>query len=280
MKFLNKTLEYLFLIEKGKRFLILFLLSLPMGFFASLAMPSHIYVDWIKNFDVGNNNFLDALQLAGTQDYKAMIIGVVGVIIFGVITLAMMATIISRSLRVGIFKPTRLIREFNESFFPALYVAIIYIPSGIVLKIVFTVFLVFWQSANAVATGLALSIITMLLFFLIVAGLIAVSVLFMPYMTINGINPFHAFHTSFAKCTGETGLKLLVATALPIIAIIVAGAMLGFVEVVWVQVLVESLLYAMLYTYLVALSFIAYYEINALQRVDYPRDYILYRGKK
>lgn len=280
MKFLNKTLEYLLLIEKGKRFFILFLLSLPMGFFASLAMPSHIYVEWLKNFDVGNKSFLDAFQLAGTQDYLSMIIGVVGVTIFGIITLAIMATVISRSMRVGMFKPTRLIKEFNESFFPALYVAIIYIPVGVLLKVVFTVFLVFWQGMQVVSAALALSVITMVLFLIIVAGLISVSVLYMPYMTINGIAPFPAFHTSFSKCTGETGFKLLYATALPILVSVVLGALLGFVKILWVQLLVETLIYSALYTYLVTLSFVAYYEINDIQREDYPRNYILYKGRK
>ena len=35
MKYFKKTMEYLFVLEKGKRFLTIFLLFLPVGFVAA-----------------------------------------------------------------------------------------------------------------------------------------------------------------------------------------------------------------------------------------------------
>ena len=119
MIYFKKTLEYLFKLEKGKRFLFLFLIALPAGFGAAITAPHHVYKQWIETFEVGNLDFLSALMFGGTASPLRVVIAGAITIVLLLFSISVMASVISRNLRVGVFSVNRrLLREFNEAFLP------------------------------------------------------------------------------------------------------------------------------------------------------------------
>lgn len=270
MRYLRKTLQYLLILENGKRLLTLFLISVPAGIAASFAFPTESVYEWIKNYSVGNTNFWQNWTLGGSR--FAVWMGLLAMFMLLIFSISVMASIVSRSLRVGVFKVERLIYEFNESFFPAFFTVLLYILAYIVTKTIITLFLVLWQTLKFKALSLGLSLFTFALLLCGASLLLSYTVMFLPTMSFNGLKARDALIASVRKCGGKAR-KILPAIALPIAVVIVIGSLIAIFEIPLLSQIIDSVLYSLLFAYLLSLSMISYYEIEQLKREDYPREY-------
>ncbi|MBO7156437.1 MAG: hypothetical protein J6V83_03425, partial [Clostridia bacterium] len=114
----------------------------------------------------------------------------------------------------------------------------------------------------------------------LVCLLIAYGILFLPYMTFNGLRPLVAFTQATNRVGGRTLGKLYVAVFFPIIFNYIIGGLVGIAQSFIASVIVETILYTYSIVYLVTLSFISYYEINELPREDYPREFFYTKIKR
>ncbi|MBO5775808.1 MAG: hypothetical protein J6R35_00375 [Clostridia bacterium] len=280
MIYLRKTFEYLFKLEKGKRFIVLFLLALPVGLAASFASPNYIYYQWLSNYSVGNLNFVDAMFYNGTANPISVAIGAGCALVAFMYCLSVISSVISRNLRVGLFSINRIIREFNECIFPCFYAIIFYALVAIIAKVLIALLMVLFQTFEGVVLSAILSVVSLIVVIALVCLLIAYGILFLPYMTFNGLRPLVAFTQATNRVGGRTLGKLYVAVFFPIIFNYIIGGLVGIAQSFIASVIVETILYTYSIVYLVTLSFISYYEINELPREDYPREFFYTKIKR
>ena len=276
MNYLKKTFEYLFILENGKRLVTLFLLSVPAGITMSFVAPTWAMHDWIKNYEVGNTGFWYNWNLgeAGTTFWIALLV----LFVFMVVTASVLSSIISRSLRVGVFKVNRVFDEFNESFFPALYAMVAYLVIFLASKSIMALFLVLWQNLSWVSLSMSLSLATVILVIVGICLFCSLTLIYLPLMTFNGLKPLDAFVTSLQKC-GRGVWKLFPSIIIPIALIVTIGNLFGLLQIPLLSFIIDSVCYSFLIAYFVTLTMISYYGIEQIKREDYPREYF-FRNKR
>lgn len=281
MLYLKKTFQYLFKLEKGKRFLLLFLIALPCGVGAYFTAPTYVYHNWLKDFSVGDKSYLSALFFNGNASpLRVVIAGVVTTIVL-MFCISVMASVVSRNLRVGVFSINRrLMMEFNEAILPTFYAVLSAMGVVIVGKLLLATLIVLFQTITNVVLSAILSTFALFLNIALVCYAISVAILYLPYMTFNGLRPMVALAQSANRVGGRVGARIFGAVFCPILVIYVIGALVGMAESFIASIVVESVLYATALVYLLTLSFISYYEINELPREDYPREFFFTKIKR
>lgn len=281
MLYLKKTFQYLFKLEKGKRFLLLFLIALPCGVGAYFTAPTYVYHNWLKDFSVGDKSYLSALFFNGNASpLRVLIAGVVTTIVL-MFCISVMASVVSRNLRVGVFSINRrLMMEFNEAILPTFYAVLSAMGVVIVGKLLLATLIVLFQTITNVVLSAILSTFALFLNIALVCYAISVAILYLPYMTFNGLRPMVALAQSANRVGGRVGARIFGAVFCPILIIYVIGALVGMAESFIASIVVESVLYATALVYLLTLSFISYYEINELPREDYPREFFFTKIKR
>ena len=281
MLYLKKTFQYLFKLEKGKRFLLLFLIALPCGVGAYFTAPTYVYHNWLKDFSVGDKSYLSALFFNGNASpLRVVIAGVVTTIVL-MFCISVMASVVSRNLRVGVFSINRrLMMEFNEAILPTFYAVLSAMGVVIIGKLLLATLIVLFQTITNVVLSAILSTFALFLNIALVCYAISVAILYLPYMTFNGLRPMVALAQSANRVGGRVGARIFGAVFCPILIIYVIGALVGMAESFIASIVVESVLYATALVYLLTLSFISYYEINELPREDYPREFFFTKIKR
>lgn len=273
MNYFKKTIEYLFVLEKGKRILILFLLALPMGISFAFLSSNTIFFNWIKDYSVGNQNFWHAWNFYGQIKSLHMFIASVGCIISTFFSYSVMTTIISRSMRVGIFKINNLFYEANENFFAVFSFTITAIIVGVIFKALYSLFFTLWQGINSLYVSMTLSIITLILSICFLSIIFTYVCLFIPYMSINGLKAKAALTESISKFGKTRTRKLFFSIFIPIVISLIIGSLAGFSKYRFVGIIVDSILYTFLCVYLLSISFVTYYHVEGLERNDYTQEY-------
>lgn len=280
MTFFKKTLEYLFKLDKGKRFLALFVMAIPAGVGMALTAPVSVYKDWIREFQVGDLNFFSALTFNGVANPLRMVIAGAVTIILLLFSVSVMASVISRNLRVGVFSVNRLFTELNEAFIPTLSSVVTMALAVIVDKLLLGVLIVAFQCIPQVLLSLILSVVALVLSIALVSYIISLGILYLPYMTFNGLRPRVAFSESTSRFSGRKGGLIFLTVFIPVFFHFTLGALISIIGNIYVSFAVEAFSYTVLLVYLVALTFISYYEVNELPREDFPREYFFTKIKR
>ncbi len=280
MQFIKKTFEYLFKLEKGKRFLCLFLMALPVGFSIALTAPQHVYKTWMENFEVGNLTFISAFTFGGNANpWFTLIFGAVTFILL-LFSISVMASVISRNLRVGVFSVNRLFQEFNEAFFPSFSAVLTATVLVVIAKIILSTLIVLFQTFSNVVLSALLSMFALLVIIILVCYIISLGILYLPYMTFNGLKARVALAESVNRMGARVGGRVFVSVLLIVLLNYLVGTLVSLAGSVIASIIVETLSYAFTLVYLVSLSFISYYEINELPREDYPREFFFTKIKR
>lgn len=273
---MKKTLEYLFKLEKGKRFITLYFLSLPVGVTLAFTSPTWGYARWINEYTTGNTDFWYNITLGrGGYDIPiAMIFLFFAALFF----LSVQSSVISRSLRVGVFKMTGMMKEFNESFFPSLYAVCFYFLMFVLFKCILGFFLVIWQNVVSVSLSLFLSVSSQIIISALFVLGISLTILFVPIMNFSGVKPQAALLSSLQKCSRHI-IRIALAGGIPFVIVILAGVLIGLLRIPLLSEILDVLMFSFLFCYYVSFSMISYYELEQIKREDYPIEYF-YKGQK
>ncbi len=273
MKYFKKTLEYLFKLEHGKRFFVLCLLAIPAGIAVAFTARTVVYYDYFKSFEISTLSFLNTFALGDLSDLKFMVIaGAVAFLglIFGI---SVMSSVVSRNLRVGVFKLNlRLGYEINEAIIPSFSAIVTAFILVILAKIFQASLFMLASTFSSRILAIVLFICVVILELALVSFAISTAVLYLPYMTINGLNPISALTQSIHGIENTKG-RLFLCVFIPVFLKYVIAGLVAMAENFIVSLVVESLMNVLVLVYFVTLSFVSYYEINELPREDYPRDY-------
>ncbi|HIU60424.1 MAG TPA: hypothetical protein IAB05_03410 [Candidatus Stercoripulliclostridium merdigallinarum] len=276
MKYFIKTCEYLFKLEKGKRFFVLFLFALPIGVAIAAAMPQGSLINWLSDFNAATS-FREAWSYNGNINILVSGLAVPITFVLILFFLSVMTTVISRSLRVGVFKAESVFRDCNESFIPVLQGAFGYIVTALLLKVLMTLLL---QLISRIELAVIAAILTAIVAVITYVGffmLLTLGILYLPFMSFNGLGTFEAFIQAAGKLSGGTYRRMAFAVIIPSLIVPAIGMAVGVAHSLIASVIVESVLNAVLLTYIVTLAFVSYYEILGLTREDYPREYFYYK---
>lgn len=280
MKYFSVTTEYLFKLEKGKRFIVLFLLSLPVGIAMSFANPIGALYGWLKGYTAGGDSFEDVWTFLGAVPASVSGVGIAAAFILMLFFMSVSSTVISRSLRVGVFGIKGVFRDFNEGFIPVLQAVFGYTVAVLLIKVVATALMLLAQGTSNVVLSAILSVGFLLLAYFAVASLMSIGIMYLPYMTFNGLNSFNAFTAACSGASGKTFYKMLGAVVVPMAVCFAIMFAVGVAGNRWASLVVESVLNSAIVTYYLTLAFLSYYEILGLVREDYPKDYFYYKPRR
>jgi len=270
MTYLKKTLEYLFVLEKGKRVILLFLISIPAGIALSFVAPTGALTDWLRHYTLGNTDFW-LLWNFGTKGYVFWI-WLALLYFLTVFDVSVLSSVVSRSLRVGKFKIKSLVEEFNDSFFASFFTATVYLLLFLIGKTLMTLLLVLWQTVPSAPVSAILSVLMLVivLFGLCIFG--SFTLLFLPLMTFNGLRPRPSFVASVQKC-GRTLWRIFPSLAIPIVVFSVSGGLIALFGIPLLSKTWDMAVYSLMFPYMVTLTMVSYYDIENIRREDYPREY-------
>ncbi len=273
MKYFKRTWEYLLKLEHGKRFLVLILLAIPAGIGAALTAPTAIHYNYLKTFELSEISFLNAFALGDFSDLKFMLIAGAVTFIGLILSVSVMSSVVSRNLRVGVFKLNfRLGYEINEAIIPSFSATVTAFIVVIVAKVLQSALFVLASTFTSRVLAIVLFVSVMVLVIVLVSYAISIGILYLPYMTFNGLNPIAALTLSVHRTENTKG-RLFLCVFLPVFFKYIIGALVAIAESAIVSIIVECVLNTAILVYFVTLSFVSYYEINELPREDYPRDY-------
>lgn len=275
MKLVKKTLEYLFVLERGKRFLALFLAALPFGISAAFTLDGGAALKWISDYATHAKDFSTAWHMGLSPLRTLFWHSVTGVVLIP--TLAFLGSIISRNMRVGVFRIDRIGRELNESFFPALTVTVLYVVFYLATRLLLTLFVFLWGRMGTLWMSIGLTAVSAFIFIFLMGLLTEYNLLYFPIMVIHGSAPTHAFGTAFNRMNLKFR-QLTIAVACPILLKIAASFLLHLIQLPVLSYVLDGVLNAFFLVYLGTASFVAYYESSSLERNDYTREYY-YRKK-
>lgn len=279
MKYFNKTIEYLFRLEKGKRFLILFLFSLPVGIAIAAAMPQGALTRWLSDFTQAES-FEEAWSYGGNVNVLISGLAVPATFILALFFLSVVTTVISRSLRVGVFRAENVFRDFNEGFIPVLHGVFGYVVTALLIKVLMTLLMLLASEVSSASLAAALTALTAFAAYVGFFMLVTLGILYLPFMCFNGLGAFAAFTQAAGRLSGGTYRRMSFAVILPSLLLPLIGMTVGIADSSVASLIVESLLNSAMLTYLTALAFVSYYEILGLKREDYPREYFYCKPRR
>ncbi len=270
--YFKKTLEYLFVIGKGKRFSALMLIMLPLGLALALFMPNTIYSYKWSEYQAGNTDFLAHWNMHTHLNYWILLLIV---FILGVIAIAIVTTVVSRSLRVGTFKIKHPFKEMNENVFSSFFFMVYILFTLLCCKVLLTLLLVLAGSLTfSNIVSYIVVVISLLATAIIFHLIVSMQLLVLPTMAINGVKLKSASLSSIRKCGANLG-KIFGAIAIPYIFVAVIGVLVSITKILWLHILVDTLLYSAYAVYFVVLSLIVYYEIEQIKREDYSTNHFI-----
>lgn len=267
MKYIKLTLQYLFQLDKGKRFFTLFLLALPSCFVLAYYFPITAYYDWFVNY-AGNFASYGQLWLSLWNRDTLQI----GILILGycllVLSVASMTTIISRSVRIGKFQLKSLFYLVNENFFPSFYAITFFIIAFLVLQSLLCLFLYLSQTIFNFLVGYISSIFFTLIVLFLGIMIFSTMIIWLPIMSFNGLKPFKALPIAYRK-TRFDGKQIFLAYLFMVIIGIFLGA-LSFVfnNIFILCLLTNTISYTLITVYFITLNIISYFDIECITRED------------
>ena len=280
MRYFKKTAEYLFKLEKGKRFLLLFLMSLPIGIAIAAANPVGALFDWLAGYETGNDSFAAAWTFGGTIPAVPTGIAIAAAFVLMLFFMSVSVTVISRSLRVGVFKVNGIFRDFNENFIPVLQAVFCYSVAALLIKVLTTALIILPQGISNAALSATISAALLVGAYAAVALIMSIGILYLPYMTFNGLNSFHAYTAASSAVSGKTFPRMFGAVAVPLAVCLAVSFAVGAAGSRLASFIVEAVLDSALIVYFITLAFISYYEILGLVREDFPKDYFYYKPRR
>lgn len=267
MKYLYLTLQYLFKIDKGKRFLSLLIFAIPSCFVLAYYFPITGYMEWILNYTGNYSSYSELwLSLVERDTFKLGLL-LIGSILL-ILSISTVTTLTIRSVRVGKMQVNNVFFLVNENFFPSFFMMSFFILSLLLLQSVICLFLFLWQTISSFILSYILSLIILFLALILAIFICSRMALWLPLMSINGIKPIKALGISFAKTHPHR--KSLFVTYLCLIIIIVSlGIVAFFLGDIWyLKWLINALNYTIATVFFVVTSILAYFDIEGITRED------------
>lgn len=273
MKYFNQTLAYLFKYGRGRRFLILFLLAVLPSAAIAYAFPLSDFVSFIADFgSITYRDFPSMWKDAFNFDLYSLIALAAAFVLFVLFT-AYSATVITRSIRVGEFGLTKIINSVNENFFPAVAVTVFYFVTIFVAHNLFILLAFLFVHVKSRVFGTVLAALFLILICVAVTYFFSALTLWLPTMSFSGQYVTKAFVNAFYKSRNYQRYFFL--PSVVVTAVLAAFAFVAhFAASVWyVKWIINTLGFALSYTFALSFSAICYCDTESITREDMAKRY-------
>lgn len=260
MKYIKLTLQYMY---QNIWYVLLFAIvpSLLLGFLTNPASN----MEFIRDF-ANLHTFSEIFSTMSELNLKNFLIALP---VFPVLLVIFSAAsgIISKHMRRGIFNFNKFFRSVNNNIMYTLVVGFSLLAAFELAALLNASLATLWIKAfgNGRA-GLTLSILTICVSWVVLLLIATVSLLWLPTMSVTGLNPAKALAESFRNLKGKIW-KVLFAIALPLLFYFAICAPLSYFVVPGRQV-VYTLVYLFMLPYALILMFTVYCEVNDIDRED------------
>lgn len=267
MKYIFLTLQYLFRLDNGKRFIYLLLFALPACLVIAYYFPITGYFEWFFNYTGDYTSYTQLWLSLLERDTLKIGILFAGYILL-ILSVSTIVTTVIRSLRIGKFQIKSIFYLMNENFFPALYLMTFFILSLLLFQSIICLFLFLWQNLESFLLSYLLSLSFTIICLIGVAFIYSGLTLWLPIMSINGLKPFKAMGVSYTK-SHKARWQLFVAVIIPLAVIIAIGFISFLFRNIWyISWALNALNYAFSTVYFTSLAILSYFEIENITRED------------
>jgi len=271
MGFFSKTFNYLFVHDKGKRFLLFSLFALlPCAAFAYF-YPAGRFIGWFFNYvSVSRQSSWASLWVNIFYIRPLEYLYVAAAIVLTVFLLSGMTTVIIRPLRIGKFTVPKMSTLLGENLFPAIHTTAFIVISVLVTHTLSTFFLYLWTFFPN-TLGLILSIVTIFTFTFTAVYTYAAMTLWLPVMSMTGLSGVRALGTALACSRGHVGAFF--GGFLVMFSLILVGAVISYFTafIWWIGFIVTALSYTVVTVFCITHSTLAYFEAESITREDLVR---------
>ncbi len=273
MNYLSNTTAYLFRYGRGRRFLTIFLLSLIPSVALSYSYPFSDYIGFIISLYKADFRDFGSLWLASFHHDAYSLIGLAVSFVLFVLFTAYITTLITRSIRVGEFRLTKLLPSINENFFPAIATVGFIVISAFIFHTLFTLLAFLFLQIPSRAFGLTLIAVFFIGLCLLAVYIWSALTLWLPTMSFSGQYVTKAFVVSFYK--SRSYQRLFFVPALIIFAfLLVTSIGAHFIGSVWyAKWIINAVSLSVVYTFSVTFTEISYCETESITREDMVRRY-------
>lgn len=260
MKYIKLTLQYMY---QNIWYVLLFAIvpSLLLGFLTNPASN----IEYIRDF-ANLHTFTEIFNAMSELNLKNFLIALP---VFPILLVIFSAAsgIISKHMRRGIFNFNKFFRSVNNNIMYTLVVGLSLLAAFELAALLNASLATLWIKAFGNGrVGLTLSIITICVSWVVLLLIAAVSLLWLPTMSVTGLNPAKALAESFRNLKGKIW-KVLFAIALPLLFYFVICAPLSYFVVPGRRV-VYTLVYMFMLPYALILMFSVYCDVNDIDRED------------
>lgn len=260
MKYIKLTLQYMY---QNIWYVLLFAIvpSLLLGFLTNPASN----MEFIRDF-ANLHTFTEIFSAMSELNLKNFLIALP---VFPILLVIFSAAsgIISKHMRRGIFNFNKFFRSVNNNIMYTLVVGISLLAAFELAALLNASLATLWIKAfDNGRVALTLSIITICVSWIVLLLIATVSLLWLPTMSVTGLNPAKALAESFRNLKGKIW-KVLFAIAIPLIIYFVICAPLSYFVVPGRRV-VYTLVYMFMLPYALILMFSVYCDVNDIDRED------------
>lgn len=260
MKYIKLSLQYMY---HNIWYVLLFAVvpSLLLGFLTNPASN----MEFIRDF-ANLHTFTEIFSAMSELNLKNFLIALP---VFPVLLVIFSAAsgIISKHMRRGIFNFNKFFRSVNNNIMYTLVVGFSLLAAFELAALLNASFATLWiRSFGNGRIGLTLSIVTMSVSWIILLLIATVSLLWLPTMSVTGLNPAKALAESFRSLKGKIW-KVLFAIALPLVFYFAICAPLSYF-VVPARQFIYTLVYLFMLPYALILMFAVYCDVNDIDRED------------
>lgn len=260
-------MQYLFRLDKGKRFLTLFLFALPACLLLAVFFPVTGYFEWLFDYS-GVYTSYGQLWLSLMQRDTFMTGLLIVAYLLLVFSISVITTIVIKSIRIGKFQIKSVFYLINENFFPSLALVTAIILSLLFSHSLICLFLFTWQYIPFETVSYILSMLSFLLIFLLLAFIYSKLVLWLPIMSINGLQPFRAIEAAISKNYPKKR-SMFIAYLIPMLLLLFTGILAYLFRTVGIMdVVINVISYTIISVYFCVLSLLAFFEIEGISRED------------
>lgn len=272
MDYLKKTLDYLFLYGKGKRFFLLWLFFLPTCLLVGLFFPTSKYVDILFSFRTATYPSFSAFWLDSFNSAWWALVGLAIAFVLFLLSVSYVSAIITRHIRIGKLAFPNFFRAVNNNFFSAIAVTAFFLLVAFVAHLVFIGLAYLWMQLASRVLGLVMTILFLILILIGMTYLLSSTTMWLPTMSFSGQYVFRALGVAFYKSRNYQR-KFFVPALFAVAAVTVVAVAGHFCPVWYVTAILHALIYSVVLTVTVAFSFITYCESESIKREDLAQKY-------
>lgn len=260
MKYIKLSLQYMY---HNIWYLMIFAL-VPAILLGLLTNPASI-ANFLTSFK-SLESFRSIFGSISELNWKSVLVSI-AVIPVILIFVSAMCGVVSKHMRRGVLSFDKFFRRVNNNILHALVIGLALLIGLQLIALFFSSFATLWVKIFGNGrVALTLSLLTLFVLWLIFISTVSLCVIWMPTMSITGLNPAKALAESFRNVRGNF-LKLFLAVSFPLIPYFAITIPFSYFVIPGRQI-IYIIVYLLYIPYYVTLMYVAYCEINDIDRED------------